>query len=84
MKLKLMISALVFCSSLSFAGDDATVAPSTSSPKKKAKPAARPASTAAVQAPEAAGLGGLGTSGTSGASPKQRKVVELGTGSAPR
>lgn len=70
---KLMISALLFCSSLSFAGGDLGTAP-TAAPKKKAVKVIAPASTDSAQRVDETvfgGVGGLGTSGSSTAQPKK-------------
>ena len=71
MKTKLMISALLFCSSLSFAAD----APSTSAPapeKKKASKVIAPASAdSSAQKVDEAVFGGLSTRGT--AAPQKAK-----------
>ncbi len=81
MKTKLMISALLFCSSLALAAD-LTSAPAPTEPKKKmSKPA--PTSDKAKQVDETVlgtGLGGLGTGGASTAPTK----VMRGRGTAPR
>ena len=71
MKTKLMISALLFCSSLSFAAD----APSRAAPapeKKKPSKMIAPASTDSAQKVDETVFGGLGTRGT-GAPPQKRE-----------
>ena len=72
MKNKLMIGALLFCSSLSFAGGDPSSAPTTAAAKKKP---------VKVEAGSLTGLGtgGLGTGSASPAAPKKLR----GTAPAP-
>ncbi|MDP1824088.1 MAG: hypothetical protein Q8L48_12625 [Archangium sp.] len=79
MNLKLMISALMLCSSLAFAGDLSTAPAPTTAPKKKMMKVLEPAagSSAAQHPDDGVALGGLGT-GASTAKPK--KLVR---GSAP-
>ena len=79
MKLKLMISALLLCSSLSLTGD-LTTAPTTS--KKKPPVATTAPTSTALQHPDDANLGGIGT-GTGSTSAKPKKVMTLrGTSTA--
>lgn len=79
MKLKLMISALMLCSSLSLAGDLST-AP-TSAKKKAPRVTTSVSSTAS---PEVSSLGSIGTgSGTGSVAPKPKKAMLLrGTSTA--
>ena len=76
MKTKLMFGALLFCSSLSFAGGDLSTAPSTVSAKKK--PMKRVAPSTAVEAQPLSGLETAGL-GTGSAAPKKLR----GTAPAP-
>ena len=65
MKNKLMISALLFCSSLSFAGGDLSTATPAPEKKKALKVMVAPSTTA--QHPDdvgTVGTGGMGTAGT--------------------
>lgn len=74
---KLMLTALMFCSSLSLAAE--AEAPSTAIQKKK------PSKLSKVEAPaDNAAFSGLGTGSLSTASPKKASVVRGGTGSAPQ
>ncbi len=61
MKNKLMISALLFCSSLAFAGGDLSTAPAMA--KKKASKEIVAPSTAVQHPDDVVGVGGLGTGG---------------------
>lgn len=73
---KLMLTALMFCSSLSLAAE--AEAPSTAIQKKK------PSKISKVEAPaDSTAPSGLGTGGLSTASTKKAAVVR-GTGSAPQ
>lgn len=72
MKNKLMIGALLFCSSLSFAGGDVSTAPTTAVAKKK------PVKIEAASL-SALGTGGLGTGASSSAAPRKLR----GTAPAP-
>ena len=73
---KLMITALLFCSSLSFAGE----APSTAAPKKKMSKLIAPAPTdSSAQKVDETVFGGLGTGGLSTAAPKKKAVPIRGT-----
>lgn len=74
---KLMITALLFCSSLSFAGE-APEAPTTAPQKKK------PSKISKLEvASDNTALTGLGTTGVSTAAPKKAVMVR-GTGTAPQ
>lgn len=73
---KLILTALMFCSSLSLAAE--VEAPSTAPQKKKPTKPSKVEAAAESTAPS-----GLGTGGLSTASPKKAAVLR-GTGSAPQ
>jgi hypothetical protein len=76
MNLKLMISALMLCSSLAFAGDLSTAPAPTTAPKKKMMKVLEPAAGSSAQHPDdGVALGGLGTAGTGTAAAKPKKMV---------
>ena len=77
MKNKLMISALLFCSSLVFAEGDLSTAPTTAPVAAKKKPSKEVvAPSSAFQHPDDVGLGGLGTAGTSAPARKIRGTAQ--------
>lgn len=82
MKTKLMISALLFCSSLSLAGELSTAPASTAAKKKMAKPAPAPTTDKAQQIDETVLGTGLGTAGTTTSSAPAKQL--RGRGTAPQ
>jgi len=76
---KLILTALMFCSSLALAAD----APSTA-PKKKMSKLVAPSTESSAQKVDETVFGGLGTGSLSTTAPKKSAAMPRGTAPAPR